>query len=107
MMPTPALYTGPQAKPLFTDAHADGRTPPLDLLFLTDRAPATNAHEPEPYTADRSRSKAFGSTTVLFGAGVGDREIMLTLVAVGASEAVGEDAAFEIAAKGPFDMGRR
>ena len=32
---------------------------------------------------------------------------MLTLVAVGPGEAVSEDAAFEIAAKNPFDMGRR
>ena len=32
---------------------------------------------------------------------------MLTLVAVRSSEAVGEDAAFEIPAKGALDMGRR
>ncbi len=70
MMPTPNLYTGPQAKPLFTDAPADVRTPPLDLLFVTDRVPAASAEAPEPYTADRSRSKAFGSTTILFGEGV-------------------------------------
>jgi hypothetical protein len=70
MMPTPNLYTGPQAKPLFIDAPADVRTPPLDLLFVTDRAPAASAEPPEPYTADRSRSLAFGSTTVLFGEGV-------------------------------------
>jgi esterase/lipase superfamily enzyme len=70
MMPTPNLYTGPQAKPLFSDAPADVRTPPLDLLFVTDRAPAASAEPPEPYTADRSRSLAFGSTTVLFGEGV-------------------------------------
>jgi esterase/lipase superfamily enzyme len=70
MMPTPDLYTGPQAKPLFTNAHAVVRTPPLDLLFVTDRAPAARAEAPEPYTADRSRSLAFGSTTILFGEGV-------------------------------------
>ena len=40
-------------------------------------------------------------------AGVGDQEIVLTLVAVSSSEAVGENAAFVIAAKSPFDMGRR
>jgi esterase/lipase superfamily enzyme len=67
LMPTPALYTGAQAKPLFTDAPAEVRTPPLDLLFITDRAAATSPDEPEPYTADRSRSMAFGSTTILFG----------------------------------------
>jgi len=70
MMPTPALYTGLKARPLFTGAHADVLAPPLDLLFITDRAPATNADEPEPYIADRSRSMAFGSTTILFGEGV-------------------------------------
>jgi esterase/lipase superfamily enzyme len=70
MMPTPVLYTGARARPLFTSAPADVRTPPLDLLFFTDRAPATGGHEPDPYTADRSRSMAFGSTTVLFGEGL-------------------------------------
>jgi esterase/lipase superfamily enzyme len=67
MMPTPALYTGAQAKPLFTDAPAAVRTPSLDLLYITDRAPATSADEAEPYTAERSRAMAFGSTTVQFG----------------------------------------
>jgi esterase/lipase superfamily enzyme len=69
MMPAPALYTGPQAKPLFTFTHAkaDAQAPPLDLLFVTNRAPAQSADAPEPYTADRSRSMAFGSTTILFG----------------------------------------
>jgi esterase/lipase superfamily enzyme len=68
-MPTPVLYTGPQAKPLFTEAPAEARTPSLDLLYITDRAPAKGADEPEPYTADRSRSMAFGSTTIMFGEG--------------------------------------
>jgi esterase/lipase superfamily enzyme len=70
MMPTPVLYTGPRARVLFTRAHAEIPTPPLDLLFFTDRAPATGGHAPDPYTADRSRSMAFGSTTVLFGEGL-------------------------------------
>ena len=70
MMPTPVLYTGPQPRPLFTDAHADVRKPPLDLLFVTDRAPAQSTDESEPYTAGRSRSVAFGSTTILFGEGL-------------------------------------
>jgi esterase/lipase superfamily enzyme len=67
MMPTPALYTGAQAKPLFTEAPAAVRTPPLDLLFITDRAAATSPDEKEPYTQERSRAMAFGSTTVEFG----------------------------------------
>ena len=70
MMPTPALYTGLQAKLLFTDAPADVRTPSLDVLFVTDRAPAASAEALEPYTTERSRSLAFGSTTILFGEGV-------------------------------------
>lgn len=67
MMPTPALYTGLQPRKLFTDAPTAVRKPPLDLLFITDRAPAKSAAGSEPYTADRSLSVAFGSTTILFG----------------------------------------
>jgi len=70
MMPAPAVYIGPHAKSLFTQAKADNQTSPLDLLFVTNRAPAQTADKPEPYTADRSRSVAFGSTTILFGEGV-------------------------------------
>ena len=67
LMPTPKLYTGAQGKPLFTATPAEVRSPPLDLLFITDRAPAMSPDEPEPYTANRSRTMAFGSTTILFG----------------------------------------
>ena len=67
MMPTPVLYTGAQARPLFTESPAAARTPPLDLLYFTDRAPAQRADAPEPYTSERSRSESFGSTTILFG----------------------------------------
>ena len=45
LMPTPAVYTGPNAKPLFADASVDFRPPTLDLLFLTDRAPADGTGE--------------------------------------------------------------
>ena len=55
MMPTPALYTGENAKPLFTDIAADRRTPPLDLLYITDRTPATSPGDSGPYTASSSR----------------------------------------------------
>jgi esterase/lipase superfamily enzyme len=65
MMPTPALYTRPQAKPLFTDAPAVVRTPPLELLYITDRAPAHSPDEQQPYTSERA--SAFGVTTILFG----------------------------------------
>ncbi len=70
MMPAPLLYTGAQARSLITDAPAAWRTPPLDLLYITDRTRATGAGEPEPYTAGRARSMAFGSATVLFGEGL-------------------------------------
>ena len=70
MMPTPVLYTGTQAKPLFIDIAAARRTPSLALLYVTDRAPATDSDDLGPYTASRSRYLAFGSTTVEFGDGV-------------------------------------
>jgi esterase/lipase superfamily enzyme len=66
MMPTPALYAGAQAKPLFASAPPQS-SPTLDLLFVTDRAPATDTGGDMRYTADRARSLAFGSTLVEFG----------------------------------------
>ena len=66
MMPTPVLYTGANAKPLFTELSIDSRRPPLDLLFITDRAPAGKSGD-MPYTAGRSRSMAFGSAIIEFG----------------------------------------
>jgi esterase/lipase superfamily enzyme len=69
LMPTPALYTGTNARPLFTDLSIEDRQPPLDLLFVTDRAPAARS-DGLPYTAGRSRSMAFGSATIEFGTGV-------------------------------------
>jgi len=69
LMPTPALYIGPNAKPLFTDSRIERRPPTLDLLFVTDRAPADGTSD-VPYTAERSRALAFGSTMIEFGEGV-------------------------------------
>lgn len=63
LMPTPVTYTGPGARPLFADASSVPRPPDVDLLFLTDRARGSGAGDP-PYTAERSRSIAFGSTTI-------------------------------------------
>jgi esterase/lipase superfamily enzyme len=68
LMPTPVLYTGPNAKPLFADEPPPS-PPTLDLLFVTDRAHGQDAGEP-PYTASRSRSMAFGSAMVEFGEGL-------------------------------------
>jgi esterase/lipase superfamily enzyme len=69
LMPTPVLYTGPNAKRLFTDSPIEPRPPTLDLLFVTDRAPADRPGD-VPYTAERSRAIAFGSTMIEFGEGV-------------------------------------
>jgi esterase/lipase superfamily enzyme len=66
MMPTPVLYTGENARPLFTELSIDSRRPSLDLLFITDRATAEQADD-LPYTADRSRSMGFGSAMIEFG----------------------------------------
>jgi len=76
MMPTPALYSGAQAKPLFAVAPGRSESPTLDVLFVTDRAPAKAADEDSPYTADRSRSMAWGSAMVQFGDNVGWDELV-------------------------------
>jgi hypothetical protein len=64
-MPTPRIYVGEAAPPLFT-----GPTPSttsIDLLYLTDRAPMTKPDGSLGYSSDRSRSMAFGSVTVEIG----------------------------------------
>jgi esterase/lipase superfamily enzyme len=66
IMPTPVLYTGAHAKTLFADPPADGAQAALDVIFITDRARGEEAGGPA-YTAGRSRSIAFGSTTIEFG----------------------------------------
>jgi esterase/lipase superfamily enzyme len=71
LMPTPSLYMGSQAIPLFNEVPRDHHTVPLDLLFVTDRAPSKSMEEAAPYTAGRSRSIAFGSTTIEFGDRIG------------------------------------
>src|SRR4029453_13051492 len=74
LMPTPAVYTGPNAKPLFADASIASPPPTLDLLYITDRAPAEQA-EDLPYTVSRSRSMAFGSTMIQFGEDVSSDQL--------------------------------
>jgi esterase/lipase superfamily enzyme len=70
MMPTPVLYTGTNPRPLFVGLPIDERRPPLDLLYITDRAPAEEG-DGIRYTAERSRSMAFGSALIEFGDDVG------------------------------------
>jgi len=69
LMPTPVLYQGPNARPLFAHVPADNTPPSLDLLFVTDRVAAQHA-DGLRYTAARSRSVAFGSASVEFGEGL-------------------------------------
>jgi len=75
LMPTPALYTGANARPLFGDSPVGGQRPVLDLLYVTDRAPAERNGD-VPYTAERSRSIAFGSTMIEFGQNLSWKELL-------------------------------
>ena len=70
LMPTPTVYVGPQGKPLFADVPAADQKASIDLLYVTDRAPGTEAAKTLPYSAERSHSMAFGTVTVEFGEGV-------------------------------------
>ena len=75
LMPTPVLYAGAHGRTLFTSVDADG-TVPIDLLYVTDRAPAAGPDVFPPYTAERSRQLSFGSTTVEFGSGITWRSLV-------------------------------
>jgi esterase/lipase superfamily enzyme len=74
LMPTPTVYQLPGGQPVFDQAAAiqQRRSPDLDLLFITDRAPPTAAEleaqgkdqGPLPYGQERARHIAFGSAQV-------------------------------------------
>jgi len=66
-MPTPRIYVGDTAKPLFTTQIPESGTPVLDLLYVTDRAPVSEADGALTYSSERSRSMAFGSVSVEIG----------------------------------------
>jgi hypothetical protein len=66
LMPTPVTYTGP-TRSRCSPMRRRSSPATLDLLFLTDRAPGDGGSL--NYTAERSRSIAFGSTTVDFAEG--------------------------------------
>jgi esterase/lipase superfamily enzyme len=66
LMPTPAMYAGHAARPLFPGVPEVRRTPTLDLLYVTDRAPAANPDDRLAYTAERSKHMSFGSVSVEF-----------------------------------------
>lgn len=72
LMPTPTLYQLPGGPPLFERSQETRQDPDLNLLYITDRAPATpaevEAHAddpgPFPYGQERARHIAFGSARV-------------------------------------------
>jgi esterase/lipase superfamily enzyme len=68
LMPTPNLYLGSLAKPLFATELREA--PSLDLLYITNRAPQSDADGKLGYGSDRSRSMAFGSVVVEIGENV-------------------------------------
>ncbi len=51
LMPTPTLYQLPGGQPVFDQAKQTKQSPipDLDLLFITDRAPETEAESTLPY----------------------------------------------------------
>ena len=63
-MPTPAIYVGAGAKPMFESASANHGANNIDLLYVTDRAPIIDPDGSLSYGVDRSRYMSFGSLTV-------------------------------------------
>jgi len=74
LMPTPTLYQLPGGQPVFAPVKESRPSPDLDLLFVTDRAPQTEAEAeklgPLPYGQERARHIAFGSAVVRVGPGL-------------------------------------
>ena len=63
-MPTPAIYVGAGAKPMFESASANHGANNIDLFYVTDRAPIIAPDGSLSYGVDRSRHMSFGSLTV-------------------------------------------
>ncbi len=70
LMPTPMLYTGAAAKPVFDRIPAGRRSLVLDLLYITNRVPAADPNVEPPYSSERSKSVAFGSVRIDVGSGL-------------------------------------
>ena len=68
LMPTPVLYQGPVGEAMFERTVASRRHPPVDLLYITDRAPQTDPESVLPYGEARARRIAFGSAEVRMSA---------------------------------------
>ncbi|MCP3870924.1 MAG: alpha/beta hydrolase [Gammaproteobacteria bacterium] len=69
-MPTPALYTGTEARSLFEEVPTERRKPSIDLLYVTNRAPLVDQKDKLSYGSERSRSVTFGSVKVDLGPGL-------------------------------------
>jgi hypothetical protein len=64
MMPTPLIYLPPHGQPVFSMAKQTQRSPDLDLLYITDRAPETAPDSTLPYGEERAKRIFFGSVQV-------------------------------------------
>src|SRR4051794_32174716 len=69
LMPTPAIYEGPGARPIFAGAYAANPPQALDLLYVTDREATTGPGGELAYTAERSRVMNFGSVSLAIQGG--------------------------------------
>jgi esterase/lipase superfamily enzyme len=67
LMPTPLLYQDLSPRIFLRELPPERQRPDIDLLYITDRAPETAPDAGLPYGQERSRSLAFGSTTVQMG----------------------------------------
>jgi esterase/lipase superfamily enzyme len=61
LMPTPAIYAGPAARPIFAGTLAANPPHMLDLLYVTDREPIAGPRGELAYSTNRSRVMTFGS----------------------------------------------
>ena len=64
LMPTPAIYEGPAARPIFVGALADNPPHLLDLLYVTDREPMSGPDGELAYGTTRSRAMTFGTISL-------------------------------------------
>jgi esterase/lipase superfamily enzyme len=71
LMPTPVLYQEPSTLAVISQPkESRGISTDLDLLYITDRGPETDAESDLPYGQTRAKSIAFGSARVEIGSGV-------------------------------------
>jgi len=75
LMPTPSIYLPPDQRELFVDLPPDLKSPSLDVLYVTDRAPRRDESGRLTYTSERSRSMAVGSATTIFGNGMSWKQL--------------------------------